>query len=158
MDVVWPPGHDPAGADVHERNVADSAAGPEAVWAWLVRPDRWSVFYANAWRVRPLGGPCPVLGLGSRFSWITFGAPVTTEVTEFEPPNRLAWTGRGLGAVGHHAWLIEPAGRGCRIVTEETQRGLAVRLAAPGLRPAMRHFHQEWVDAVARIAESGLRP
>ena len=104
------------------------------MWAWLVRPDRWDVFYANAWRVLPLDGPWPVLGLGSRFRWITFGAPVTTEITEFEAPHRLGWTGTGLGAVGHHAWLIEPTGAGCRIVTEQ------------------------WVDAAARIAESGLEP
>ena len=158
MEVVWPAGHEPAGAVIHERNIAECSASADAVWAWIVRPDHWRAFYPNALRVRPLEGPWPTLGMGSRFSWITFGARVTTEVTEFEPPHRIAWTGSGLGAVGHHAWVIEPTSSGCRIVTEETQRGLAVRVLAPALRPAMRRLHQRWVEGAARIAESGRTP
>lgn len=156
--VRWPAGHDPAGAAVHEVNRCSSSADAEAVWAWLVRPDRWRDFYSNAMRVRHGTGPWPEVGLGTRFSWVTFGAPVTTEVTEFEPPFRLAWTGTGLGSVGHHAWVLTPVATGCEIHTEETQHGRAVGLLAPVLRPAMRHFHQRWVEGAARIAESGRRP
>jgi hypothetical protein len=84
---------------------------------------------------------------------------VTTEITEFEPPHRLAWTGSGLGAVGHHGWVLTPSSSGVsEIHTEETQRGRAVSLLAPALRPAMRHFHQRWAEGAARIAESGRRP
>ena len=152
--VRWPAGHQPEGARLHQANRSSSSAGCEAVFARLVRPDRWRDFYPNVFRVRHRGGPWPELALGSSFTWITFGAPVTTEVTEFEPPHRLAWTGRGLGAVGHHAWLLTPTAGGCEILTEETQRGAAIALLGPVLRPAVRHFHQRWVDGVARIAET----
>ena len=152
--VRWPPGHEPAGADVHAVNVTESSAPPEAVWAWLVRPDRWNAFYGNALRIRHISGPWPELDMGTTFRWITFGAPVTTEVTECEPHARLAWTGHGLGAVGHHAWVLDPTpSGGTRITTEETQRGLAVKLLGPVLRPAMRWQHQRWVEGAARIAE-----
>lgn len=156
--VRWPAGHEPAGAALHEVNVCSSSADPEAVWAWLVRPDHWREFYVNALRVRHVTGPWPELALSTRFSWITFGAPVTTEVTEFEAPHRLAWTGHGLGAVGHHAWVLTATAGGCEIHTEETQRGRAVSLLAPLLGPVMRRFHQRWVEGAARIAESGRRP
>ncbi len=34
----------------------------------------------------------------------------------------LAWTGTGLGSVGHHAWVLQDDGHGgTRIVTEETR-------------------------------------
>ncbi len=46
-------------------------------------------------------------------------------------------------------------GDGAAIHTEETQRGLAVKLLRPALRPAMRHLHQRWADGLARIAEGG---
>lgn len=156
--VHWPAGHEPAGAAIHEVNRGRSEAAPEAVWAWLTRPDRWGEFYSNARRVRHLGGHWPEVGLGTRFSWVTFGAPVTTEITEFDPPHRLAWTGSGLGSRGHHAWVLTPAEDGTSILTEETQRGLASTLLSPVLAPAMRRMHQCWVDNLARIAATGTRP
>ena len=153
--IDWPPGYEPSRADLHVRNVTTAAAEPGAVWAWLVRPDLWRAFYRNAWRVRHDTGPWPALGPGSRFRWVTFGAPVTTTVTEFAPPHRLAWTGTGLGSAGHHAWLLEPFDGGTRIVTEETQHGRAVRLLAPALRPAMRRAHQSWITGLAATATTG---
>ncbi|WP_301149832.1 SRPBCC domain-containing protein [Mycobacterium simiae] len=157
--IEWPAGHEVAGAAIHETNVGVSRAAPEAVWAWLVRPDRWGDYYGNAWLVRSCGGRWPEVTLGSRFSWVTFGAPVTTEITEYEPLRRLAWTGSGLGSRGHHAWVLTArTDGGTDIRTEETQRGAASKLLSPVLAPAMRRMHQRWVDNLARIAESGRRP
>lgn len=110
--VHWPLGHEPAGAAINEVNTGRSSASPEAVWAWLVRPDRWKEYYGNARRVRALSGPWPEVELGTVISWLTFGAPVRTEITEFEPFERLAWTGSGLGSRGHHAWVLTARGDG----------------------------------------------
>lgn len=157
--VHWPRAHEPAGAAIHITNRGCTTASPEQVWAWLIRPDRWNAYYANARRVRHLAGPWPEVATGSRFSWITFGAPVTTEITEMEPYERLAWTGSGLGSRGHHAWLLTARLDGrTDIHTEETQRGTVSSLLSPALAPAMRVMHQRWVDHLARIAESGRRP
>jgi uncharacterized protein YndB with AHSA1/START domain len=157
--IMWPAGHEPGGAAIHAVNSAGSAASPEEVWAWLVRPDRWREYYRNALRIRHLAGAWPEVGLGSSFSWITFGVAVKTEITEYEPFERLAWTGSGLGSRGHHAWLLAArTGGGTEIRTEETQRGTTSRLLSPILAPAMRTMHQRWIDGLARIAESGRRP
>jgi hypothetical protein len=153
--INWPEGFSPQRSNLHVRNVTTSAAPPDAIWAWLVRPDRWRDFYRNAWRVRADAGPWPTLAAGSRFRWVTFGAPVVTTVTECEPPFRLAWTGTGLGSSGHHAWLLEPAAGGTRIVTEETQHGQAVKILAPALRPVMHRAHQAWITGLAGIALTG---
>jgi hypothetical protein len=159
--VRWPEAHAPEGASIHVANRTTTTADPELVWAWLTRPEQWSRFYSNARRVRHRAGPWPELGPGSRFSWITFGALVTTEITEFEPFERLAWTGSGLGASAHHAWLLDAsgdAGDRWEIVTEETQRGLLPAALRPGLRPAMLRQHQRWIEQLARLAETGERP
>jgi hypothetical protein len=37
---------------------------------------------------------------------------VITKVTEFEPYERLAWTGSGRGSRGHHAWILLPEQEG----------------------------------------------
>jgi hypothetical protein len=90
---------------------------------------------------------------------VTSGVRVTTEVTEFVPYERLAWTGRGLGARGHHAWLLTPTSDGgVEIRTEETQRGGISSLLRPVIRRGMRRNHQLWVDDLARLAETGRRP
>ena len=120
---AWPAAHVPEGASIYVSNRTLTTADPELAWAWLIRPEQWSRFYGNARRIRHRSGPWPELALGSRFSWVTFGAPVTTEITEFEPFKRLAWTGTAPGATAHHAWLLDASGPKREIVTEETQRG-----------------------------------
>jgi uncharacterized protein YndB with AHSA1/START domain len=152
-EVRWPVGHEPEGAAIHEVNLGQSSAPPEAVWAWLVSPERWSTYYSNAHDMRPLAGSWPELDLGTRFSWVTFGTRVTTEVTEFEPFARLAWTGSGRGARGHHAWMLTPrTDGGTDIRTEETQRGALLKVVRAVHAPRMRRLHQQWVDNLARIA------
>jgi Polyketide cyclase / dehydrase and lipid transport len=154
--VRWPKGHEPEGASIYVSNKTVTTADPELVWAWLTRPEQWHRFYSNAKRIRHRSGEWPQLRLGSKFSWITFGALVTTEITEFEPFKRLAWTGEGMGATAHHAWLLDADE--WEIVTEETQGGFLPKLVRPMMRPQMLRQHQRWLDQLARLAESGESP
>jgi hypothetical protein len=85
---------------------------------------------------------------------MTFGALITSEVVEFEPHTRLAWSARGLGARGHHGWVLEKDGLRTRVVTEETQRGWGIAVAKPALLPLMRRYHQRWLEGLARVAAS----
>ena len=85
LAVRWPMANAPEFASIHVANSTRTTADPGIIWDWLTRPEQWHRFYANAKRIRHRSGPWPRLGLGSRFSWITFGALVTTEITEFEP-------------------------------------------------------------------------
>jgi len=157
--VTWPVGHEPAGASIYAINDAHSKASQEAVWSWLVRPDKWHTFYRNGRHARPKNGPWPEVALGSKFTWITFGAPCTSTVTQFEPFEKFAFTGGGMGAEGHHAWLLTDDGNGGTIIhCEETQRGKAIGMLAPVIQSLMISQHQKWVDNLARIAESGRRP
>jgi hypothetical protein len=157
--VRWPRAHVPEGAAIYVANSAVTTADPELVWAWLIRPEQWTRFYGNAKNIQHRSGPWPVLGLGSTFTWVTFGVKVTTEVTEFEPFKRLAWTGAGAGgSTAHHAWLLDADGPRWEIVHEETERGFLPRLARGMLRPQMLHQHQLWAEQLARLAESGAKP
>jgi hypothetical protein len=158
-EIIWPVGLEPAGAPIYAVNDGHSRAPRDAVWSWLVRPDQWPTYYRNARRPRPKSGSWPEVALGSTFTWLTFGAPCTSTVTEFEPLERFAFTGGGLGAVGHHAWVLTDDGKGgTTIHTEETQRGKVIGLFGPLLQSWMRSQHQKWVDNLARIAETGRRP
>ena len=149
--VRWPEGLDPRIGDVFSHNELTIDVPPEQVFRWLLRATAWPTFYSNARRIRLEGGG-DELRLGTRFSWWTFGVPVTTTVDALEPGRYLAWSGTGLGARGHHVWLIEPTLGGCRVVTEEVQRGPMVALLAPLLRVGLRRSHQGWLEGLAVVA------
>jgi uncharacterized protein YndB with AHSA1/START domain len=156
--ISWPDEHRPEVSAFHAVNELRIPAEPELVWAWLSRPDLWPRYYSNARLVRHLAGPWPEVELGSRWRWLTFGALVTSEVVEYEPAERLAWSARVPGGSGHHGWLLRREGGGTFVRTEETQKGLGIRLVKPALRPLMVRFHQRWLEGLSRVASEGPPP
>jgi uncharacterized protein YndB with AHSA1/START domain len=155
ITIRWPAEHRPEVSRFLALNELQIAAEPEDVFAWLSRPDLWPTFYGNARLVKHLGGPWPRVGLGSRFRWLTFGAFITSEIVEWDPPERLAWSARGLGSHGHHAWLLRREDGGTFVHTEETQRGWGIAVVKPALRPLMVRQHQRWLEGLARVAAQG---
>src|ERR1700753_3387968 len=122
--IRWPDRFSPDKAPVHVVNALTVAAPPEAVWKVLIRAAAWADYYANASKVVIEGGG-PDLAAGARFTWKTFGVDLQTQVTEFEPFERIAWLATAPMIEAYHAWLIVPAAGGCHVITEETQHGLA---------------------------------
>jgi uncharacterized protein YndB with AHSA1/START domain len=156
--ISWPDEHRPEVSAFHAVNELQIPAEPEVVWAWLCRPDLWPRYYSNARLIRHLEGPWPQVELGSRWRWLSFGAFVTSEVVEYQPEQRLAWSAKELGGSGHHGWVLRPQAGGTFVRTEETQRGLGIRLVKPALRPLMVRFHQRWLEGLSRVASQGPPP
>jgi uncharacterized protein YndB with AHSA1/START domain len=153
--IRWPAEHRPEVSRFLAVNELQIAADPENVFAWLRRPDLWPSFYGNARLVKHLDGPWPGVELGSRFRWVTFGAFITSEIVECDPPERLAWSARALGSRGHHSWLLRREEGGTLVHTEETQRGWGIAIAKPLLRPLMVRQHQRWLEGLAEAASQG---
>ena len=156
--ISWPDEHTPERSVFHAVNELQMQADPGVVWAWLCRPDLWPTYYSNAKLIKHLGGAWPELKLGSRFRWWSFGAFVTSEVVEFEPPERIAWDAKVLGGRGYHGWVLRPASGGTYVRTEETQKGPGIRVAKPLLRPMMVRLHQRWLEGLSRVAAEGPPP
>ena len=154
VKIIWPGRYLPEKMKVHVSNELHIGASPKIVWAWLVRADIWPTWYLNSKDVVVMGGG--TLKLGSSFSWKTFGASLQSKVEEFVPEERLAWSASGFGIEAYHAWLIQPEGNGCHVLTEEVQNGLVARLSSL-LRPHnMKKYHQIWLDALKEKAEGGM--
>jgi uncharacterized protein YndB with AHSA1/START domain len=153
--IRWPSEHRPEVSRFLAVNELQMEAAPDDVFAWLCRPDLWPRFYGNARLVKHLEGPWPRVKLGSRFRWLTFGALITSEVVEYDPPERLAWSAKGLGSRGHHVWLLRPQEGGTFVHTEETQRGWGIAIMRPALRPLMLRQHQRWLEGLAEVAAQG---
>jgi uncharacterized protein YndB with AHSA1/START domain len=156
--ISWPDEHTPERSAFHAVNELQIPAEPDVVWGWLSRPDLWPTYYSNAKLIKHLDGPWPQIELGSRFRWLSFGAFVTTEVVEYDPPERLAWDARELGGRGYHGWVLRPQDGGTFVRTEETQKGIGIRVVKPVLRRMMVRFHQRWLEGLARVAAEGPPP
>ena len=143
--IDWPDRFHPDRAPVHVRNELDMAARPENIWAALIDAARWPQWYPNASNVSILSGG-GALSAGERFRWTTFGATIVSEVAEFAPFERIAWTGSAFGIDVYHAWLIQPSARGAYVLTEETQYGALARIAAALLPGRMSKYHQIWLE------------
>jgi len=158
LEIHWPERFAPDVAPVHVRNVIRIAAPAAGIWAWLVRAENWPDWYPNASRVRIEGDRGPSLGTDAVFRWRTFGFGIRSHVREFVPCSRIAWDGVAIGIDVYHAWVIEPHEEGCTVVTEETQYGVMSRLGAWLMPNRMSHFHQIWLENLARQAVQGPPP
>ncbi|MFQ5458140.1 MAG: SRPBCC family protein [Myxococcota bacterium] len=152
----WPAGLRPGETPIYTRNELAIPAAPERVWAWLIRAGSWPAWYANCRNVKFLSKDGPDLGPGTVFAWTTFGVRVKTTVREFTPSARLAWEGGALGGRGYHGWIIEKTGAGCRVITEETQRGLVPSVGRLYLRRELLREHEKWLEGLSRMAQGGL--
>ena len=152
----WPADLRPEGAPVVSFNALDIPFPVDRVWAVLIRAGDWPALYANCKDLRFIDGPGPDLSAGQWFTWRTFGLRVRTRVTDFEPGHLLGWRGDTWYGRGYHLWRLEPTQAGCRLVTEEAQRGLVPTLLAPLLRRGLHHWHQRWLEGLAaRVAGVG---
>lgn len=156
--VIWPERYDPNISAIYALNDIDVKAPPEVVWKLLVDAENWLSYFPAEDQVNILSGE-PELALGTRYSRVTVGFPMSLVVTECVPGRRLAWAttvdGDETGSSAYHGWVITPTDDGCHVLTEETQQG-AFFLDVIGHRHpgALYRYHQEWVESLARAAEA----
>jgi hypothetical protein len=156
--ISWPEEHTPERSAFHAVNELRIPADPEVVFAWICRPDLWPTYYSNAKFIKHLGGPWPVVELGSRFRWWSFGAFVTSQVVDYASPERIAWDAKVLGGRGYHGWVLQSEPDGTFVRTEETQKGPGIQVVKPALRPMMVRLHQRWLEGLAKVAAEGPPP
>jgi uncharacterized protein YndB with AHSA1/START domain len=156
--IRWPEEHRPEVSSLHAVNELQMEAPRENVWAWLRRPDLCPSYYRNSHLVRHRAGAWPEVALYSSFRWLTFGVIVNSKIVEYEPPERLAWSAKELGARGHHGWVLTEREGGTFVRTEETQRGWGMALAKPVMSRLMVRQHQKWLEGLARAAAQGPPP
>jgi hypothetical protein len=152
MPIIWPAEYHPSRTGVHVSNSLSIAAKREVLWAWMIRAKLWPIWYPNSSGVVFLNAAGPDLKKGTRFRWKTFGVTIESEVREFEPCERLAWSARGIGVDAYHAWLFEPAS----ILTEETQNGFLAKLGSLVMPNRMHKYHQIWLENLRDRALSGM--
>ena len=153
-EIPWPPNHSPGLAVVFAHNSVDVRASPQKVWSLLIDCAAWPRWYKKCSDVSILEGGSQ-LQAGSRFRFKTLGTYFEPKVVTFEACRMLVWSAKGpAGTSGSHAWHIEPTAAGCRVVTEEAQTGLLLRLVGRRIRGELVASHEEWVQSLKQLAEA----
>ena len=156
--VYWPEQYDPKTSAIYALNDIDVKAAPEVVWKLLVDAENWSSYFPAEDQVKILSGE-PELALGTKYSRVTVGFPMTLIVTECVPGRRLSWStlvdDDETGSSAFHGWVITPTENGCHVLSEETQQGPFFLEELGRKNPgALYRYHQEWVESLARAAEA----
>ena len=125
--VIWPEKYDPKKSAIYALNDIDVKAPAEVVWKLLIDAENWASYFPPEDQVKILGGERE-LGLGTKYSRVTVGFPMSLVVTEYEPFRRLAWATTvdrdETGSSAYHGWVITPTDAGCHVLTEGRSRGL----------------------------------
>lgn len=155
--TVWPEKYNPKVSAIYALNDIDVNASPETVWKLLVDAENWSGYFPPEDQVKILSGE-PELKMGTKWSRVTVGFPMSLTVTEFEPFQRIAWAttvdGDKSGSSAYHGWVITPTKDGCHVLTEETQQGAFFLEELGRKNPgALYRYHQDWVERLAHAAE-----
>ncbi|MGW7615200.1 SRPBCC domain-containing protein [Streptomyces antimycoticus] len=160
--VNWPERYDPMTSAIYALNDIDVKAPPEVVWKLLVDAENWSSYFPPEDQVKILGGELE-LALGTQYSRVTVGFPMSLRVTEHKPFSRLSWEtfvdGDETGSSAYHGWVITPTDDGCHVLSEETQQGPFFLEELGRKNPgALYRYHQDWVECLARAAEAEAGP
>lgn len=156
--VTWPERYDPRVSAIYALNDIDVEAPPEVVWKLLVDAEHWSSYFPPEDQVS-IQGDESELALGTKWSRVTVGFPMSLTVIEYKPFTRISWAtvvdGDDTDSSAYHGWVITPTDDGCHVLSEETQQGPFFLEELGRKRPGgLYSYHQDWVERLARAAEA----
>lgn len=158
--VIWPERYEPKISAIYALNDVDVKAPAEVVWKLLIDATNWYRYFPAEDQVEILSGE-QGLALGTRYSRVTVGYPMSLVVTECVENRRLAWAttvdGDTTGSTAYHGWVITPTQDGCHVLTEETQQGEWFLDMLGRRHPGgLYRYHQDWVERLAGAAEAAI--
>ena len=152
----WPEDLRPEHSPVHTYDELTIRFESQVIWAWLIRAELWPKWYPYWTEVKFLSHAGPDLKNGTVFTVKTSGLRIKTVVKDFVPFQRLAWRGGALGTQGYHAWLIERTAEGCKVITEEAQKGLIPFIFRVFLKRTIHRRHRVWLTRLEEMCTKGL--
>jgi uncharacterized protein YndB with AHSA1/START domain len=122
----------------------------ETVWQLLSGINQWSIWQQDISNVKLDGS----LATGSVFRWKSGGATIISQIQEIEPPHRLGWTGKAMGANARHLWTLAPKADGVLVKVEESFDGLVVLLLRGMMQKNLDTSLQSWLRQLKGTAEN----
>ncbi len=154
-------------------NAIEINAPVATVWDHLVQAQQWPQWYPDVAPVKIKDGS-PILEKNTKFMWKGIDLPldskvfgeysayvqVDSQVSEYVPESRIAWTSYGLPTPfgpyfsTYHTWLLTPIGaKRCRVIFEEVATGRVARWARGACPEIMHNQHDRWLEQLKKISE-----
>lgn len=141
------------------QHAVEIAASPEAVWDWLVEPDRLVQWVGGLRRFEPLDDRRPGPGMRSRQHLHLGGRDwvLASEIVRWDPPNELEARSEQKGFRIVQAYRLDRIDGGtllaCRVQTE--LKGLVGRLLEGVLSGRAQHKLEHDLDRLKTLVEAG---
>ena len=154
QQIRWPEDYALSETPFYIHSQVDIEAPPETVWSILIEAERWPEWYGGMRDVEVEGSSDGVLAEDSRMIFNTMKRDFAGTITEFAPPERLAWETVNDDLHAYHAWLIVPTETGSRVVTAESQYGKLARLQKVFRPHKLERLHDVWLSELKNKAEA----
>lgn len=153
-EINWPKEYKPENSSFFVHNEIQVNAPAEYIWEILMQAETWPEWYEGAEDVKVINSNDGILRDTSVFTWKTMGLGFESTIEEFIPNERLSWESNKSSIQGYHAWLIIPNENGCRLITDESQRGWLTFFEKIFQPNKLRKLHDIWLAEIKRKAEA----
>lgn len=124
----------------------------EKVWSIMADIDNWSKWQPTISRPSLSGQ----LKMGSRFTWKTGGAGITSTLQTVNHPTHLSWTGKTYGMFAIHNWTFERIPYGTLVSVDESMEGLLAFLFKKAFNRNLEKDMANWLSCLKKEAEKTL--
>jgi hypothetical protein len=124
------------------------------IWDILTDALKWESWYVGAKNVSFVDDRDTVIGPATIIKWNTMGMLFRSEVKEFRPKHYLAWESKRKSIQGYHVWLLVPTSTGCKVITDEAQKGWLTFFEKLFQRRKLYKLHNEWLAELKSKAEN----
>lgn len=152
--IHWPQNYLPVSSSFFVHNEITIEAPPDVVWQLLIDAENWPQWYEGAADVNIIDPTDTVLKETSVFTWKTMGLKFTSTIKEYQPYTRLSWESVKNSIQGYHAWLIIPTPQGCKLITDESQKGWLTFFEKVFQPNKLRKLHDKWLSTIKSKAEA----
>jgi hypothetical protein len=128
-------------------------ATDSAVWDILTDALKWESWYKGAKDVRFADSMETKIGPNTTIKWHTMGLLFDSEVKEYQPKRYLAWESKRKSIQGYHVWLLIPTSNGCKLITDEAQKGWLTFFEKIFQRNKLYRLHDTWLKELKILAE-----
>ncbi|MGV2986765.1 SRPBCC domain-containing protein [Vibrio sp. E150_011] len=146
--IQWPDYFHPKNAQIHVQNDIIIPAECGKIWQCIVRAPCWPHWPHRRTAIQIIRGNSQELQKGTVFNWVTKTKQFNCTVVEYTPFERIAWRGKTGDVDMYHAWLLSPCSKGCRVLTESTQRGGMTWLTKRFVSKQVNAYHQHWLETL----------
>lgn len=154
LRINWPAAFAPENANFFVHNEIEINASPQKVWEILIKAKAWPTWYSGAEKVNFGTQTDSLLTASTVFTWKTMGLHFVSTIKEFVPGQRLSWQSDKSSIQGYHAWLIIPTAKGCKLITDESQKGWLTFFEKTFQRHKLFQLHNHWLSLIKQKAES----